>query len=174
MSKTDVKVFGFALFACAGLSVACLAWGAFKTASCFSCRNWPQAKGRIVSSEFRALSESKGRHSYYPDVVYRYSVARKEYESKRISFHDAMSSDREFVNGIVERYAEGREVAVFYHPTRHDLAVLEPGFKWTAGIVAPFVFGLVLLGIAVFKILPKFLHHKRQQRSQQPDRARLR
>jgi len=166
VKKSGTRVFGVALFAFLALSGICGGWGILNLKHAVCSRGWPQAKGEILSSELKGQSRGKDRTRYYTRILYRYTVNNTDYESGKVGFHDAMSTDRKYVKGIVERYPKGKEVTVFYHPKKPGLAVLEPGLTVTIGILGPFIFGIAFLCIALCKIMPQFMRERREAESQ--------
>lgn len=84
--------------------------------------SWPSVKGSIAKSEV-ARSE-KG--SYYPDIVYRYEVNGRTYYDDWLRSTADMYGYREPVQKVVDQLPVGREVEVFYSPSRPDVSYLEP------------------------------------------------
>jgi hypothetical protein len=83
--------------------------------------SWPSVPGVVISQ--KTFQDEVGADAF---AKYRYAVGGKTYTSSRIRFmkgvfilnqpHDAES-----------RYAEGKEVEVYYKPTAPEVSVLEPG-----------------------------------------------
>ncbi len=122
----------------------------------FACRSWSTTQGvitlsdaRIVSAyaQTRKLFSTKNQVSFY----YDYTVNGEKYLGSRIFFGDTFLSLFSFLaaKGAVEKYKEGQEVTVYYHPSKPQDSALEPGAKWQA-------FAALALGIALMAIAPMF------------------
>jgi len=121
-----------------------------------SSKLWPRVKGIITKSDVVTESNRIGT-SHAVKINYRYWLKRKSYLGKTIGYAKYGSnqnavSDIGDVNSISNQYAEGDSVEVYYHPNKHYIAVLEPGFSWTS-------VGLVLLGLG-FMFLSATLIYK--------------
>lgn len=81
---------------------------------------WPTTEGTITKVErFKRLFR------WLPRVAYTYSVGEKSYASERISF--AAGYRPKEVDEVLNRYAVGQSVPVYYPPTKPAEAVLQPG-----------------------------------------------
>jgi Protein of unknown function (DUF3592) len=103
---------------------------------------WPQTEGTISHSavllQMQQAASSTNAATYKADVTYRYKVQGRDYSSERISLSDFSSSGGR-AQGIVDRYADGATVAVYYNPANPSEAVLERGS--TAGIGVLYIIG---------------------------------
>jgi len=99
---------------------------------------WPVTEGLIRSAN---LKMSPWRRFYYADIVYDYQVAHVAYTNSRITFGNFWSVNRnhDHALSVLQRYAQGTKVTVFYDPNDPQNAVLETGVTdqtWT-----PLIFG---------------------------------
>jgi hypothetical protein len=91
---------------------------------------------------------------YSPDVIYEYSVNNEPYTGSRIKSIDGSTSSYSSVQKTLQKYAEGKEIDVYYNPETPEISMLEPGAGFFTYLIkyAPLLFCLV--GIL---ILLKFL-----------------
>jgi hypothetical protein len=93
--------------------------------------NWPKVKGRITYARVAVLEREtpKGiERTFTPVLRYRYAVAGAEYEASKRNFlplEQATYTDRRGAEVVVDRYAAGSVVDVFYNPANPQQAVLE-------------------------------------------------
>jgi hypothetical protein len=84
-------------------------------------RAWPSVPGQIAQTAMRDPKWSIGRRGRQ-DVLYHYKVEERYYVGTRKSFI-----------GLIQNwwrplsYEAGADVVVRHHPTKSELAVLEPG-----------------------------------------------
>jgi hypothetical protein len=90
-------------------------------------RDWPSTSGTIEAARVAMQSEGNERKLFGAQVSYRYTVGGRSYTGERISFESGASPNRGLAEAIVQRYAPGSAVRVFYDPVRPERAVLEPG-----------------------------------------------
>ncbi len=109
---------------------------------------WPTAIGRVTSSNLRQskrLTKNGGSITVYEaDIEYHYKVDGKEYASKKIKWVDHRGNSKSYHQKVLETYAEGREVEVYYNPKAPATGILEPGFG-TGNFIA-LLFFLLSLG----------------------------
>ncbi len=123
-------------------------------------RQWPLARGVIVSSRILREHSSPsnnaqvnrivGDHQYKPEIAFEYSVLGVKYISNKVSFGDYSSNSPRHAESVTARYPEGKAVNVFYNPDNPEDAVLENtgGFGvWLLCFV-----GLFLLAISALFI----------------------
>ena len=97
-------------------------------------RKWPVAQGRVVSSKILEDWESSdssttsrmSSYTYKPEIVFEYDVDGTTHVSNMVSMVDYQSSNFSRSEKIMERYPEGKDVQVFYHPSNPSLGILEP------------------------------------------------
>jgi hypothetical protein len=120
-------------------------------------RDWPSVPGVVIETAVAAGSDGR-RQRFRPVVRYRYEVGGERFEGSRIRW-GALLGFRKFTRArrLLDGYAAGSRVAVYHHPLRPSLAVLEPSAA--AGIrpallIAPaaafcmlFVVGSVIAGL---------------------------
>jgi hypothetical protein len=90
-------------------------------------RDWPSTSGTVESAAVAMQPESNERKLFGARVRYRYEVGGRGFTGERISFESGPSPNRGLAEAIVQRYAPGSTVRVFYDPAHPERAVLEPG-----------------------------------------------
>jgi hypothetical protein len=90
-------------------------------------RDWPSTSGTVESAAVAVQPESNERKLFGARVRYRYEVGGRTLTGERISFESGPSPNRGLADAIVQRYAPGTPVRVFYDPTQPERSVLEPG-----------------------------------------------
>jgi len=109
---------------------------------------WPQAAGTVVTGcSVYAGSNDSGEPTYDAAVVYRYSVAGREYQSSMIEGMPLLL-DAAQVERKLRRYPPGRIVCVYYDPACPATAVLEPGLARFAIIALAVYLGVCVLLVA--------------------------
>lgn len=112
-----------------GLGLFLLLFGFVQQRRMFALQAWPSAAGVVVSSEMRSFREWKDnveRTLYSPAIVYRYTVAGREYTGDRYSLDvDVRLGRPEFAQSLLKRFPAGSAVTVFYNPKAPAEAVLE-------------------------------------------------
>ena len=110
---------------------------------------WPTADGRITGSQLER-SKSRGETMYSADVAYEYSVDGRNFEGDRVWFGDDFSSSNPTPwRKVVDRYAAGTDVKVFYAPADPVASVLEPGATWSSSGLYVVGLGLLTLGVLI-------------------------
>ncbi len=129
--------------------------------------NWPTTEGTIVLSEVVVTDWTPPDNfpSWYPNVLYRYSVDGQTYESERIEVISAANGNTDrFAQRTVERYPVGAQVTVYYSPKNPAVSLLEPGLPNNDPLL--FTMFLLISGFLVGGIfiscwiLLKFLRHE--------------
>ena len=92
---------------------------------------WPKVIGKITSSRIRkrvTMTDSSDESPWYiePVVTYKYTLDGVVYHGKRLSFNPA-PDEPTLVKAIVREYPVGKEVRVYYHPQKREVAILRPG-----------------------------------------------
>ena len=112
--------------------------------------SWPSAEGVISHSamllQMQQTSSSTNAATYKADVAYRYKVRGRDYSSGRITLLD-FSSTAGRAQSIVNRYADGAPVTVYYNPVDPSDAVLERG--GTSGIGVLYIIGAIFAAAGV-------------------------
>lgn len=87
---------------------------------------WPTTEGKIESATLTVVGDAESGDVFRPDVAYCYRVGDRDYRGERIWVsHRGFPSEAD-AREILQRYAAGRGVRVFHHPTRPERSVLEP------------------------------------------------
>lgn len=116
--------------------------------------NWPQTQGTIEESLI-AYRESVHRSGarrrtitlYSPEISYSYIVEGRSYKNNQLTLGgNEESSDKEKIRPIINRFPEGKNVTVYYHPSDHQRSVLVL-YTQSRDIRTSLVFGLLLIGI---------------------------
>ncbi|MFC1452945.1 DUF3592 domain-containing protein [Verrucomicrobiota bacterium] len=134
--------------------------------ACLSTR-WPKVRGRIESASVAARRAGSGAgrrshpsRSYGASIVYTYQVEGTTYTCDRVFFGNYRSDRPDHAEAQKARYPPGREVDVYYDPDRPEVAVLEPGPKFSTSVVmiVGIVFTIVALagiGVCLFAKSPE-------------------
>ncbi len=126
--------------------------------------DWPTTQGVIVSSEIQSISRTREstrrqrkkfgvrrvkRYTVYrPLVTYRYTVNGQTYTQRNLDVNGSSEYRKQSsVQAVIEKYAPGREVTVYYNPNDPSDAMLEPGSDGTS-VLLFFVLGVFMLGVA--------------------------
>ena len=133
------------------IGVIAVIYGGVNLRKAMRSKGWPGAKGRILSSEVRAVQWSRGIE-YRPQIHYVYFVDNDSYTSSRISFSDfdyANNTRQDVAQKVVSRYPVGAAVDVYYDPGDPGNSVLENGVKMA--VFVPIILGIVfsLVGVAL-------------------------
>lgn len=154
-------LFILALLVCM-LLVKCIA-GIFKAVSDqingYRSQAWPDTTGKIIFANVKRVSDGEGNDLYKPEVRYRYQVNDKQYQGNRITFklqnpvENMFGRDQRRAAEIVQQYAIGREVTVYYQPNRPKRATLEPGHS----SISLMLLQVGFLAVIVFLILLVFV-----------------
>ncbi|SNS43397.1 Protein of unknown function [Sphingomonas laterariae] len=149
------------LFFCVGLLIAGSAggvygYGLYRYAVAESA--WEETDGRILASEYSEHvsedTDGSSSTSYRAHVRYLYAVGGREYRGRAIWLYYHIPIDDRFdAQDLVEAFAAGRTVPVYYDPADPGDAVLivePPSLWWLAGVA----FGLPFLLVGLFA--PRF------------------
>ena len=110
-------------------------------------QDWPEVKGRILSSE--SVREDTGEGVLYrAEVKYEYVADGVRYEASRIRF-GASPRSQDRADKDANAYPKGAEVYVYFNPDKPDVCVLEPGVKPGFSVLG-FVVGIALFGGGIF------------------------
>lgn len=106
--------------------------------------NWNQTTGTVIKSELdRSEVGTENTVQYKPTVEYEYEVEHKLYRSKRLYFGSTISSSfkkRKSVR-LIQKYAAGTEVRVYYNQSNPKEAVLESGIH--SEVIVLFLSGIL-------------------------------
>lgn len=128
MGRPGCMVGFFAVFLVAGLGMlAFFVWPIYK--SIVARTSWTEVPCEIVSSSVGSHSDSDGT-TYSVDVVYRYTVGGRSYESDRYRFLQGSSSGYDGKAKVVESLPEGSVTTCRVDPADPAEAVLFTGFSW--------------------------------------------
>jgi hypothetical protein len=105
-------------------------------------QNWAETSGSVISSKV-CRSEGIKSTSYSPNIVYRYTVNGKDYESKEITFGFVRGDESEAMEKV-SLYSAGSQVKVFYNTSSPEQSCLEPGGS-KVGFAIPISVSIVLM-----------------------------
>jgi hypothetical protein len=120
-------------------------------------KSWPSVQGEVLRSgveAFQSLTAHPGGSSgagttmtlYRPDILYRYEVEGRRYESNAIRLGEAVSdSSPKNAEDVVRRYPVGGLVKVRYDPRNPAIGLLETS---AVGYIVLWVLALFLFGVA--------------------------
>jgi hypothetical protein len=118
----------FAVFLVTGLGLlAFFVWPIYK--SVIARTSWTEVPCEIVSSSVGSHSDGDGT-TYSVDVVYRYTVGGRSYESERYRFLQGSSSGYDGKAKVVESLPEGSVTTCRVDPADPAEAVLFTGWSW--------------------------------------------
>jgi hypothetical protein len=130
-----------------GVGAWFLGYGLWCFVYAVSCPEWPQVAGAVVTSDLQRSVDRNGA-TYRAEVVYKYTIAGREYVADRVFFGDAFySSFTAAAVREVERYQPGSSVQVRYDAQNPQRAVLEAGVNWQLYLILGL--GAVLTGVAI-------------------------
>jgi hypothetical protein len=92
-------------------------------------KHWTATPCTVLSSKVRSHSSDDGT-TYSIDILYRYTVARKEYKSDRYDIFGGSSSGYDGKAEVVARHPEGAEAICYVNPENPSEAVLKTGAGW--------------------------------------------
>lgn len=105
---------------------------------------WPKVKGVVV----RGLDFPLSR---IIDFLYTYEINGVNYKGEKPFFANSFKNfPRKKASELMKNYTEGKEVLVYYNPSNHKIATLEPGRK--DGVIGALVLLtlLFLLGLITY------------------------
>jgi hypothetical protein len=121
-------------------------------------KSWSIADGSItksvvhVSRNYSSSGSSGGSGrrqttNYRPDIEFEYRIQDTQFKSNRIYFGSKMGASWKYRRSkkYVEKFPVGRHVSIYYKPSNHSKAILEPG------VHRELLFG-ILMGILVLYI----------------------
>ncbi|MFC1857636.1 tetratricopeptide repeat protein [Thermodesulfobacteriota bacterium] len=85
---------------------------------------WPSVSGKIISSTVAPHGEISA-----PEVIYGYSIAKKNYQGRRLHIGPYTGFGYLGPKDVVRKYFKGKAVVVYYDPKKPDNSVLEPGIR---------------------------------------------
>ncbi len=91
-----------------------------------SSKDWPQAEGQVVKSSVRTDDDSDGT-TYVAEIEYEYMIDGVRHMSDVVYFGYVGGLFEDTARETADRYPVGQKVFVFYDPSKHGNAVLEPG-----------------------------------------------
>lgn len=125
------------------VGIAVLWSGTLRAHRMLMCPGWPTVSGVIEKSELKRgfMREGSLKHQY--DMMYRYTINGKNYQSGRITF--AGNHAGEDIQAFLAKYRPGHKVEVRYYPKHPELAAIEAVVSWQGFKLA--FFGLLLTGL---------------------------
>jgi hypothetical protein len=116
--------------------------------------SWPTVRGEVIYSGVRhetKSGENGTEHSYYPRVVYNYSIDNTTYTAQGISLSDAGTSRQRDAAKAIKPYPKGTPVDVYYDPSDHYQAALKTGSS--SGSLIFLIVGGVFTAVGGFPII---------------------
>lgn len=116
-------------------------------------RSWPSTKGRVLISEVHKLHRGP---KFFARVRYEYTIRRKTFKRRMITFGDIFTSHtHSYCKEKTDRYPQGEEVTVYYHPDMPGISVLEPGVN--KKIMTHLISKVVIVGVCYLLVFPDVL-----------------
>jgi hypothetical protein len=103
-------------------SLVVLSYGALDLSQALFSAKWPQAQGRILSSQV-----VQPRSRYHPSITYAYVVGNTTYTGNTYRVGDTFYWKRQTAEAAVQDYAPGSTAFISFDPSRPERSVLEPG-----------------------------------------------
>lgn len=100
---------------------------------------WPKVKGVVVKPLYFPLSKIIG-------FLYTYEISGTTYHNEKPFFANSFKNfSQKKASILMNNYKEGKQVTVYYNPSDHSIATLEPG--WMDGV--PNTLALLFLLLAL-------------------------
>jgi hypothetical protein len=117
--------------------------------SAIQARSWRVAECKVLRSEVRRNSSSKGSDTFSPKIFYSYLVDGHEHRSDTYSFFESSGSGWQSASRITRAYRRGSTVPCYVNPADPDDATLhrEPSLGWLIGLVP---LGVLVGGLRVW------------------------
>lgn len=108
-------------------------------------RAWPQARGRIITSDLvhkvETDADNRAQDIFYVRPIYAYEVDGRALTGDRVRFGaTSRFESRRAAEALATRYCVGRDVVVLYNPRKPQESALESG---RPDFVLPIVLTLV-------------------------------
>jgi hypothetical protein len=119
-----------------------------------SVSSWPETTGEVISAE--VIVDERGFSSeddmYQPRVITQYKIGDRVYTTREIHFNQSSSwrSNRVYADAMIDKYAPGTQVSVFYNPEESSVAVLNTQTDWVTYFIMAFGAILLLIGMYWF------------------------
>ena len=100
-------------------------------------KHWPFVIGELDSTELEEVIY-KGREAgggadeasaWVVNFSYRYTVADREYQGKRVTYSDVVNKTMGALHKLQDRYQGKSQIQVFYNPESPEQSVLVPGLS---------------------------------------------
>ena len=109
---------------------------------------YKKTMGVVIVSRGDTKAVGKGQTREFAEIIYRYSVQGKTYESSQVNF----AGDMYRVDYYLDKYPKGYSVPVFYSETFPSISALEPDNMRIRSI------GWLLFTTMLLILYPKFLN----------------
>lgn len=130
--RTTLERLFLAAIACGLIAVACFSTvmafrhGAEIHTAYVLSDSWVRTTGKITSSK-AVKGCGKGGSGHYLDVVYTYTVDRREYQSSKVWFGNGYCSGKAGVDSKVAEFLVGANTSVYFNPRSPAESVLVRG-----------------------------------------------
>jgi hypothetical protein len=108
---------------------------------------YKKTSGLVTVSGGETIGVGMGQTREFAEIIYRYSVDGKAYESNQINY----AGDMYRVDYYLDKYPVGKNVSVFYSETFPSISALEPDNLRVSSI------GWLLITTMLLILYPKFL-----------------
>ena len=83
------------------------------------------ANAIILASAVREVVSNDGQDvTYYPDIIYTYSVAREQFTNDIYEYHGTSSKNQKHAQDIVDKYQVDKIEKAYYAPEQPNISVL--------------------------------------------------
>ncbi len=111
--------------------------------------NWPSTSGIVIDTKIIEHTDDDNYVTgYSPEIEYSYTVYGKPYISDDFSYNSE-TGEYEWADSIINQHPINSLIEVYYHPTKHKLSVLDPGFDPLLYIFLMFGYGFLLAGLII-------------------------
>lgn len=157
------------------VGIAILVYGILNIRSAAKYKKWPMAHGFIIDNaatapEMGTEGKTPKSNFYTVNIVYEYFVHDMTYYSTNISSfgYDMFLPSKAYYSGSIEKikdvldkYAIGDGIPVYYDPDNPQDSVIDPGLK--APVFLPAVLGILLMMISFHLYFFSSFYHKKNR-----------
>jgi hypothetical protein len=116
---------------------------------------WPRVPGKVGRSASERTYGMYGMAFYRLALRYSYEVDGRVYEGDMAQFGPPRVTNRDLIEGLVEKYPAGKDVTVHYNPDAPEIAVLETSdeMAWQNAWQVWFLFGFPIVASAIAAVV---------------------
>jgi len=134
------------------LAFVSLALGFWLRRKELAARQWPQVKGKIISSRIDLVPLSHGGQACLPKIEYEFTYNQALFQTSHWRAGNFSIGNQESAEALTSRFSPGQAVSVYVNPNHPMKSVLEYGSTPMSSI--PILLGLGCIALA---LLPPIL-----------------